>query len=464
MLVWHKQASEKFGLRVDVIISACLDAGSGAGLKTKNLMSTASAEEPQLDDLVSLFRDYKGDETGGQHAIRGFSFQIWQAVLEVLRAHATEQDYAVVLEWQQDIAILNSSTNPTEVEFVQVKKNESSLHWSLRALMTPEEAAKSEAVVGGAEDSAISSEPGDAPKAKPSRRKAAKPSVLAKLYAHRLRFKSAAKSSLVFSSNVGYVLDLDGDGDIKSVDDANIDELPEALQAKIVERLRAQLKVPDCDALDLTAFVLRRCDVSLDNAHKPIVGELVELCQFKKIVPPVTAPFIAVHLIASYMKERAGKAAYAKDLATLLRRGVTRSDVDSYFAAANDSDITTEDLVKEVATRLDSEVANFSMVRSMRRQMNKACIEITNRASPVWDTVRALRSLYRASEQEYEEILALKDRFTRWTREFRTLSLASSNLYDDGYLYCLMAMIIQDANPIKHLSAVPPGAQPEATQ
>ena len=61
--------------------------------------------------------------------MRGFNFQVWHAVLEALRAHRTGKDYAVVLEWQQDVAVLNSSSAPTGVRFVQLKKHESSTHW-----------------------------------------------------------------------------------------------------------------------------------------------------------------------------------------------------------------------------------------------------------------------------------------------------------------------------------------------
>jgi hypothetical protein len=89
-------------------------------------------KELPLEQVVSdLFRDFKGDETGGQHASRGFNFQVWHAVLEALKAYETGEDYAVVLEWQQDVAVLNSSTAPTKVRFVQLKKHETSKRSSI---------------------------------------------------------------------------------------------------------------------------------------------------------------------------------------------------------------------------------------------------------------------------------------------------------------------------------------------
>ena len=96
-------------------------------------------KELPLQQVISdLFRDFNGDEIGGQHASRGFNFQVWHAVLEALKAYKTGEDYAVVLEWQQDVAVLNSSTSPTEVRFVQLKKHEAATHWKLKHLIEPE--------------------------------------------------------------------------------------------------------------------------------------------------------------------------------------------------------------------------------------------------------------------------------------------------------------------------------------
>jgi len=148
--------------------------------------------QPSLLDVASLFKDYSGDETGGIHAIRGFSFQVWQAVLEALGAHATGEDYAVILEWQQDIALLDSSTSPSKVTFKQLKKNESSAHWTLAALLNPPDERPA------AKPTASTTTP--KPKRK-STRSAGNVSVLAKLYFHRRRFGHVAPTRLVFASN-----------------------------------------------------------------------------------------------------------------------------------------------------------------------------------------------------------------------------------------------------------------------
>lgn len=426
-------------------------------------MSKPSAS-PSLDDVLSLFKDYSGDETGGLHAIRGFNFQVWQAVLETLRAHATGDDYAVVLEWQQDIALLDSSTAPTKITFIQLKKNESSHHWTLHALTTV-----------GAETSAAAgvlphSDAPDAPQGLATtvgtpKLSKAKQSILAKLYFHRRRFADVTPTKLIFASNAPfYVPASDVEGSEQTLSEVKLHELPTTPLTKVTAAISKQLGVPSSEPIDLHDFSLAVTTCPTEDAHKFAIGELVELCALKKIEPLVTAPFAAVCLIASYINQRAGKRTFAMDFPTLLGRAVTRTDVTLYLAAANDSHVSTQDLVDKVIARLNSEVADFDMIQGMEAQLNSACAEVTNRASMVWPVIEALAQLHQANNGYKTLGSHLSIRFPAWLSDLRTLKFGEAKTFNDGYLYCLMAMIIQNAKPVQHLSATTSSSKPEASQ
>lgn len=417
---------------------------------------------PSLEDVKSLFKDYSGDESGGLHAIRGFSFQIWQAVLEALRAHATGDDYAVVLEWQQDIALLDSSSKPTKVKFTQVKKNESSYHWTLNGLLAAPTNSSSDgsAPAASAPSSAAGVATAPATKGK-SKTKVTALSVLAKLYFHRRRFATLAVTDLVFASNAPFYV---GVGDAKAeetVTSVLLSELPEEAQKKVVKALRKQLDIPDSDVLPLDGVLLEVTNCPVEDSLKYAVGELSYLCEMLKITPKVKAPLQAVCLIAAQVRQKMGKGRYAKDFETLLQRAVTRNEVSSYFAAANDSQVTTQDLVEKAIKRLNFEVADYDMVCEMEEQVNSACAELTNRAGPVWPTVTALVELFKLNDS-YKSQGPLKTRFPTWLSDFRKSAPEGSALYKDGYLFCIMGMILNNARPIQHLSAAPTGSQPEA--
>lgn len=425
---------------------------------------TNTGAEPKLEDVLSLFKDHSGDESGGLHAIRGFTFQVWQAVLETLKAHATGKDYAVVLEWQQDIAILDASDKPTKIRFVQLKKNESSHHWTLHALLTagPDDSSTEQAASAAAEPAAPAT---PAPTVGGKKKSAApKQSILAKLYFHRLRFAGAVPTELVFASNAPFYVAADDTPDSEQTfDKVVLADLPTAPMEKLSAALRKQLSVPVAEDLALADFTLEVTNCPTEEAHKFAIGELVEQCSLLNIQPLVTAPFVAVCLIASYINQRAGKRSFAKDFPTLLSRAVTRADITKYFAAANDSHVSTQDLVEKIVERLNLEKADFEMVQEMQAQMTSACAEITNRASPVWPSIEALVRLSKAKDK-YKALGDLKDRFPAWLADFRALKLQEAKAFNQGYLYCLMAMIIQNAKSIQHLSAASAGPKPEAEE
>lgn len=412
-----------------------------------------SGLQPSLFDVASIFKDYSGDETGGVHAIRGFSFQVWQAVLEALGAHATGEDYAVVMEWQQDIALLDSSSSPTKVTFKQLKKNESSAHWTLPALLNPPDEKPATQPAAGASTSK--------PKRKTTR-SAGKVSVLAKLYFHRRRFGQVAPTGLVFASNAPLYIEAD-DGSKEKLSKATFSALPATTKTKVTAALRSQLEIPAGEAIDLDCITFEVTNCPLEQAHKYAIGELVEHCQLGKIQPLVTSPFVAVCLIASYIQQRAGSTSFAKDFPALLERAVTRADVTSYLAAANDAHVSTQDLVEQVISRLDRELADFEVVQEMQEELNAACAEITNRASALWVTVEALSALYKG-RGSYRTNGPLKDRFAAWRDDFRAGATAASAPFNDGFLYCLMAMIIKNARPIQHLSTTSTSSQPKVEE
>lgn len=426
-------------------------------------MNPISPSEPPLQQVISdLFRDFKGDETGGQHANRGFSFQVWQAVLEALRAHSKSEDYAVVLEWQQDIAVLNSSSQPTAVKFMQLKKNESSLQWKLSALLAPEtsggDAANEEAAALGATGAA----PAEKEKGKgkpPKKPKKPKPSILAKLYFHRHRFKSLAQARLEFISNAPFEVP-DGAGGTLKVDTAHLHAMPPEVLADIEKKLREQLQLDASEHIDLKDFSLLVTDCPVSEPQRYVAGAFTEMQLTGDLQLSAKATMLAVLVIASYVNLRAGRARFAKDLPELLGRAVTRADIDQYLAAANDHTIPTSDHVQAVIDRLNMELAPAALVKNMRREMTRACVDITNRASPTPMIAAHLKALYVANS-EYADFAKVIDQFDRWYADIQKLALPDFGLYKREYLYCLMAMISEDASPTKQLPPVPPSAQPE---
>ena len=421
-------------------------------------MTANTLPEPPLQKvLTDLFHDFEGDEIGGRHAIKGFSFQVWLAVLEALRAHRKPDDYAVVLEWQQDIALLNSSTAPTTVRFVQLKKNESTLKWTLPSLLVVGNAEDDDAAVDTQDDAVVTPATG---KGKTSKKpKKPKPSILAKLYVHRRRFAGLTKAGLVFASDAPFEVPKAAGG-TSMVSGIPLNTLPVPARNNIEKKIRAQLDVPAGETIDLDDFELLVTDCPVVDPHKFVAGECAEMQLATGLELSGKATMLAVLVIASYVNLRAASTRHAKNFNELLQRAVTRAEVTGYLAAANDQAVPTSDHVQSVIDRLNAEIAPPAVVRQMRREMARACVQISDRTTATPMIASRLKDVY-TTKGEYPGVARLTDMFETWYRDLEKRSPPDFGLFRREYLYCLMAMIYEDANPTKHLPPVPADPQPE---
>lgn len=400
-----------------------------------------------LDALIDLFRDHKDDESGGIQAVRGFGFQIWQAVVEALEAHQTLLNYAVVSEWKEDIAVLNDSLQPTHVKFIQSKKSESKggKDWSLASLHALPPIAPPKPPAKGSAKPAVKN--AAAKKTVPPQ------SILSKLFSHRSRLATMlGKVELVFSTNSAFLVPISGGGE-RIVDGIELSDLDAPERTKLIKKLATQLGVDEA-AVCLEGVFLRRSVVPVDEPHHAVAGMLARISEHGLIHPTVTSPFVTVCIMASYVTLKTGKRSYAKDLPTLLQRAITRSDVANYIASTNKAAVSSLDLIERAVARLDHENEDPDISRDMRAVARSVFARLTDPRSTLWTLVKALLDLYR-SNAEYKHVgKQLSLRFETWFGEYCAdlgdITISSPPLAE---VYCLMALIYNDAREIKHLSA-----------
>jgi hypothetical protein len=242
-----------------------------------------------------------------------------------------------------------------------------------------------------------------------------------------------------------------------------LSDLDVSVRKDLEDKVRQQLEVPADEAVDLSDFALIVSDCPVNDAHKYLAGELAEMQIGNELALSGSATMLAVLVIASYVHQRAGTGRFAKNFQELLERAVTRTDIDHYLQAANEQTVPTQDHVQFVIDRLTGELAPFSVITRMRRELSRACVDITNRAGPVPLVAAHLKALY-VQNDEYATFPRVRDMFKAWHDDFQKLALPDAQLYKLEYLYCLMSMITQDANPTKQLPPAPSGAKPEDGQ
>lgn len=83
-------------------------------------------------DLISKPLREKG-ATGGR-----YDFQTMWGLALLFQQHGTNDDYAIVFEFHDDVALLDSATNPKSVRFYQVKSKATNGGWTLTSLLKRE--------------------------------------------------------------------------------------------------------------------------------------------------------------------------------------------------------------------------------------------------------------------------------------------------------------------------------------
>ena len=85
---------------------------------------------PLADALLA----HKPRETSGGPSANRFAYQRTWALCHALTLHEAEQDYVIVLEFHDDILVLDRLTEPTRAEFFQVKTKKSGI-WTVSGLL-----------------------------------------------------------------------------------------------------------------------------------------------------------------------------------------------------------------------------------------------------------------------------------------------------------------------------------------
>lgn len=151
------------------------------------------------DEWAALLRDSVVCETGGEHGNEGVDYARYLAMaLLVELERADTGDYALLFEYLQDIAVLDSPSAPSNATLLQVKKKARG-EW-MRSSLCKKESRKAEEE-GAASDDAEGNEP-DTPEV----RSLGARSALGKLYLCVDRLSTLARTHGVFISNAGHSL------------------------------------------------------------------------------------------------------------------------------------------------------------------------------------------------------------------------------------------------------------------
>lgn len=183
-------------------------------------------------DLISVPQT----ETAGSRSAARFAYQRNWALAELVEYHLQEKDYVFAFEYHDDILILNSKDNPTDLQFIQVKTKTTGEKWTIHELTKSESGKKGNP---------------------------AKLSIIGKLYKNKKNFHSYS-SKLRFVTNAYFSF-----ADPAPITCGN--QFKETDQAKIISAVQAQLGT---DHVDLSNLQIEKSSLSVEDHEKHIRGIL----------------------------------------------------------------------------------------------------------------------------------------------------------------------------------------------
>jgi hypothetical protein len=192
-----------------------------------------------LKDAILLIppREQSGSEMADRVA-----YQIDWVLSKIIELHKTDDDYLIVLEHQDDVIVLDSETNPTTIEFYQVKTKDGK-YWLLSELLFREVGEKGLLY-----------------------------SIIGKLYGGKIKFPKQTKS-LNLLSNARYQFDLNDKTPSLPLTEIRVDALTAASIAKITTQLISEYSLTDPPEFsDITYF--RSADLSLKDHSTHTRGKL----------------------------------------------------------------------------------------------------------------------------------------------------------------------------------------------
>lgn len=383
--------------------------------------------------LASLLADAPDDDNSGQVAAQGFQYQEWYAVLLVTELLEGANDFAVGLEIKDDIAVLDSSTNPTRVEFCQVKTNEQAVAWTIKELHRKGRKLKD----------------GTYP-----------PSILGKLYKRRHDFKGHP-TTLRFISNSSFKVPVGANNANVNAHNLHLPSLAEKCKTELGQSLSSQLSIAESD-IDLAEIHLHRSNLPLADQHFFISGKLSGLTSKGSLPFRVPQPVIAATMLASEVRAKASNTGFCSKFDELKSARIfSRSDALTLLAALSDPPKSLEDKFADAVERLNYERYNYMVLEDIKKQLSSLLTAVADRTNMLFrnqvlalehskNELRSLAILATTQLGTFTDAVAEKTR-REHPDDFATV--------DEPFLLALSLMVIHNGINIDVLTAT---ASPES--
>ncbi len=326
-------------------------------------------------------------ERGGRHGGKGHEFQRYWALCHLLKLDVERSDYILLVEFIEDVAVLNSANAPTELDLFQIKKKEGAVgaKWTKTTLSKP---------------------PKDGV------------SILAKLYESK-RVVPEAKASIAFVSNAPVEFPLHDGTSSTEREHFCAAEIEATLKDTLQKSIAGELKCDEQD-IEFGALTFLKSPLAMDDLENHAIGRVSSYLGEKFPTHGARADVFCKALYGE-LKIRATSTQEAASFEELCQiRGIAKSQFDTMLATTlarkPDSEIidaaisgltqekvpfTERTKVKEAARRylIDKAGKGGAILASLEQSINRHIESIPTDLVTSWDVANWIENQITTSGQ-----------------------------------------------------------------
>lgn len=319
--------------------------------------------------LLSALASRSPREDSGSRSSNRFDFQKNWAICKMIELHQSGVDYLLLLDYHEDIVLLDSESAPSTACYFQVKTKRT--HWTLAPLLSRRKGADSKPL----------------------------PSTLGRLYSNYF-LKPDATKALCLVSNAPFRIRLAGGGTGESRSRIEGTELEHDEMRKVESRLGAELK-KTIELEDSPPLIFEVTPISLDEHTTHTRGRVSEFLEveFPNQAPSVGATYRTFFEEVRRRTNREGSVHSVAELAK--KKGIGRSFLSGIL---RDIELprSLEPLWTEASARLESEGVSSLKVRELGHFWSR--YEIRRMDSTDEALQQARRSLAEAGRQIWSQL------------------------------------------------------------
>lgn len=360
------------------------------------------------DTWASLLADPAVCEVGGEHTNEGIDYARFLAMALIVEMERAElPDYALLFEYLQDIAVLDSATAPTKATLLQVKKRVRG-NWS-RARLCDTEAKKGETSASAEPNDEGVDEASRGPETDASGKRASRGlgarSPLGKLYLCVDKLSTVVAADGVFVSNAGV--------DLKSTTGAKVAPYSRApiqhLHVEDLEYIRKKLctELKQATLQHLSCLAVEQSSIVPASMRETVRGLLDEMLLEKYPGLPSVSGQLQERLLAAFSACSGSKNAMTSLQEVIAKKGFTRSILTgliSQFASMRTASSHLDDVIDDLK-REGLPARNADKLRAEAGRIQIQMVrEPQTREVLLWDCALDLARKY-AEAEDYRSAL-----------------------------------------------------------